>query len=53
MLPKRKENSKHIKYIRIENKRKHNKKMKGINPRSFGKENKLRIINGCKRSVAE
>lgn len=53
MLPKMKKNSKHMKYIRTENKRKHNKKTKGIHPRSLGQENKLRIINSCKQSVAE
>lgn len=53
MLPKMKKNSKHMKYIRTENKRKHSKMKKGIYPRSFGQENKLSIINGCKQSVAE
>lgn len=53
MLPKMEKNSKHMKYIRIEKKRKHNKKKKRIHPRSFGQENKLSIINGCKQSVAE
>lgn len=53
MLPKMKKNSKHMKYIRTENKRKHSKMKKGIYSRSFGQENKLSIINGSKQSVAE